>query len=160
MAVQHAGAAGIGVVGLQEVRGSLAKLGTEWPAQLRRLNKTVADIVAQEARSLAPERTGALRRSITSRAEQKSASVKGGGARVPYFGFIDFGNRVHGGHGVGRSDSQPRPFIKSGRIIYPALEAKRTAVLEAYEEGMAHLIDGAGLNSVSAVAQRVLGSIK
>lgn len=140
-----AGADGIRVVGIAELQKELRNVSTDLPKDLRKLNLAAAAVVAEEARTKAPNQSGKLRGSIVARAEQRGASVKGGGARVPYFGFIDFGNKVHGGGGVGRRDSHPRPFLHKGRIIYPALSDKFDEVIELYEDGLADLIERAGL---------------
>lgn len=133
------------VEGLRELQKSLRAVSSDLPKELRKANKAAADDVVPAAQRRAPSRTGKLRKSIVARAEQRGASVKGGGARVPYFGFIDFGNKIGVGGGVGRHDSHPRPFIKRGRIIYPAVTEKRDEILDTYERALAGLIRSAGL---------------
>ncbi|HVV37584.1 MAG TPA: hypothetical protein VHC63_13325 [Acidimicrobiales bacterium] len=135
----NAGAHGIGVVGLIEVQRALRQVSDELPRELRQLHKRVSEIVARNAQGRAPELSGRLRASLVARAEQRGASIKGGGARVPYYGFIDFGGRV------GRNKSVERPFIREGRIIFPAIVATRDEALETYDEGMADLLDRAHL---------------
>lgn len=129
----------IQVSGIADVQKALRSVSADLPRELRRINKEAADLVREAARSRAPHRTGKLRDSIASRAEQRGASVKGGGARVPYFGFIDFGGSV------GRNNSVKRPFIRRGRIIYPAVNDKRDQIIDTYGRNLNQLLRGAGL---------------
>lgn len=137
----------IEVENLREVAKQLRDLGDAGAKKsLRLANKAGAEIVAAEARNRAPVRTGRLRSSIRATAGQTYASVAGGGAKAPYFGFADYGNKVHSGHGVGRKDSHPRPFFAGGRIVYPALAAKRGEVTEVYARELDRVIDDYGLD--------------
>lgn len=131
----------IQVNGIADVQKALRSVSADLPRDLRRINKEAADLVREGARSRAPRRTGKLRDSIASRAEQRGASLKGGGARVPYFGFIDFGGSV------GRNNSVKRPFIRRGRIIYPAVNDKRDQIIDTYGRNLNQLLRGAGLQN-------------
>lgn len=127
------------VEGLRELQSSLREVSDELPRELRKINKAAADLVVPAAQRRAPSVSGRLRKSIVARAEQRGASIKGGGKRVPYFGFIDFGGRV------GRNKSVERPFIKRGRIIYPAVDEQHDRIIELHEAGIAALLHDAGL---------------
>jgi hypothetical protein len=128
------------IEGLRELQRDLRLIDKTMPRELRKANKAAAEIVAVEARKRTPVHSGRARRSLVARAEQRSASVKGGGARVPYFAWLDFGGSV------GRNKSVHREVIKGGRIIYPALAAKREQVADEYEELLAGVFRLAGLN--------------
>lgn len=129
----------IHIEGLVELQKALRKADSDLPKRLRLANKAAAEVVAQEARRRTPVRTGKAQRSIASRAEQRGASVKGGGARVPYFPWLEFGGRV------GRNKAVVRPFIKGGRIIYPALAAKGGEAVDKYATEIDALLRDAGL---------------
>lgn len=129
----------IRVEGLRELQRHLRMLDVALPRELRKANKQAAEIVAVEARRRTPVRTGRARRSITVRAEQRGASVKGGGARVPYFAWLDYGGQV------GRRNSVSRPYRKGGRILYPSLAARREQVVDAYEVLLARVFATAGM---------------
>lgn len=133
----------VDVVGLRELRTSLRKLSgeTEYHKQLRQAGLRAGEIVAVEARLRAPVKSGRLRKSIRVKAQQTGAQIAGGGARVPYFGFIDYGGTINPrGHPV------RRPFIKTGRIMYPALRAKRDETIAAYTAAVTQIIESAGLD--------------
>lgn len=130
---------GIVVEGLRELQATLRAVSNDLPRELRKAHKEAAETARDAARSRAPRRSGRLVNSIAARAEQRSASVKGGGARVPYFGFIDYGGSV------GRNNSVHRPFIRTGRIIYPAVAEKRADIFGNYERAINALLREAGL---------------
>lgn len=134
----------IQVIGLRDLQKELKRLSDtgEWTSELREANKSGAEIVAARARSLAPVRTGRLRDSIRAKASQRDASVAGGGARVPYFGWIDFGGTIRLKH---RRRVIKRPFIKEGRILYRALSQEREQVVRHYEGAVSDLLKRAGL---------------
>ena len=109
--------------------------------------KKAADIVAQEAKRRVPTRTGRARDSIRATSGGNKAYVVGGKARVPYYGWLDFGSRrpVSG---------QPRrvgPWANSGvgpdqgRFIYPALDATEQEVASAVAEAVDAALDRLGL---------------
>lgn len=133
----------IDVVGLRELRKSLKALSGDaaWHKQLRGAGLKAAEIVAVDARSRAPQRTGKLKRSIKARATQTGASVAMGGARVPYAPWVDYGGTIRPrGHPIRRT------FIKTGRILYPALKAKRAEAIDAYERATHDVIEASGLD--------------
>ena len=117
--------------------------------ELRDGLKDAADVVAQEARSRVPSRTGTAKDSIRATAGGNTAYVRGGKARVPYYGFLDFGSRnaVHGNpRSVGPwtgSGSGPR----GGRFIYPAIDAKERQIAELVAEAVGRALDRLDLHS-------------
>lgn len=108
--------------------------GKEAQKQLRAANLAAAQVVVDEAKGRTPVRTGRAQRSLRATAQQKGASVVGGGAKVPYFGKLDYGS----------NDSKKRPFLRGGRIVYPALEAKRDQVVEVYGDALDDAMKAAG----------------
>jgi HK97 gp10 family phage protein len=113
---------------------------------MRTAFNSAASLVAEDARRRAPVRTGALQSSIVASSTATYARVSGGSSSVPYFGFIDYGNRVHGGRGkVGRRDSNPRPFIRTGRILYPAFRAQRESVITMTSTALRNGLKSVGL---------------
>ena len=133
----------IRVENLAALRRSLTQLQQiEARNELRLGLKRAADIVAQEARSRVPSRTGRARSSIRATAGGSRAFVRGGKKTVPYYGWLDFGSRTPRtgnprsvgpwkGTGAGPRD---------GRFIYPAADAKKRqveqAVADAIEEAV------------------------
>lgn len=102
------------VEGLRELQRGLKRISTEYPKALRRALNDAAELVVDTARPQIPSRTGAARRSLKPASTQTTSRVRAGGGRVPYYPWLDFGGSV------GKRKSVRRPFIKSGRYIYPA----------------------------------------
>lgn len=123
----------IRVDGLGDVRKALRKLEhLDELAELRDGLKAAADVVAREARSRVPVRSGRARDAVRATAGGNRAFVVGGKKRVPYYGWLDFGTRsprLGNPRSVGpwaRSGKGPA----KGRFIYPALEAKEAEVVD------------------------------
>lgn len=108
--------------------------------------KDAADVVAVEAASRVPTRTGAAKDSIRATAGGNTAYVKGGKARIPYYGWLDFGTRepnrgnprsVGPWTGTGKGP-------EGGRFIYPAIDAKERQIAELVEEAVNRALDHLG----------------
>lgn len=122
----------IRVDGLKELRRDLKR--AEQLEDLRDLRdglKAAAGVVADEARSRVPKRSGAAAGSIRATAGGNRAFVVGGKKKVPYYGWLDFGSRSPRS---GQSWSVG-PWTNSGkgphkgRFIYPAIDAKDRQVV-------------------------------
>jgi hypothetical protein len=132
--------------GLKDIQAKLRSLDPALAKELKDVNLSVADMVADIARAKVPVgKTGRARASVKAKGEQRFAVVKGGGAKAPYYGFLDFGNKVHHGAGVGRGDSAPRRFVPGGRFIYPTVGTHRSKIVNEYVIMLGQLLDKAGL---------------
>lgn len=132
----------IQVIGLREFRANLRQVHRNLPRAVRRVANKAADIVVAEARPrvpLGPPEKGHALMSIRSASTQSSGRVKGGGARFPYYPWLDFG-----GH-VGRNASVSRPVRRGGRYIYPAFVDKRDEITEEMDRGIHQLAEAAGI---------------
>ena len=76
------------VLGARQLRATLRRAGQDM-SDLKRVHAEVGRIVV--AAASAPSRTGTLAASIRSGAAATSATVRAGGARVPYAGPIHWG---------------------------------------------------------------------
>ena len=124
----------IRVTGLADLRRDLRRAGDmENLRELREGLRDAADVVAQEARTRVPVRSGAARDSIRATAGGNTAYVKGGKARVPHYSWLDFGSRTPN-RGNPRSVgpwSGTGAGPTGGRFIYPAIDAKEREVTAA-----------------------------
>lgn len=107
--------------------------------ELGRAGKEAADVVARAARDKVPVVTGRARSSVRAVARSGGGAVAGGGAKVPYYGWLDFGGRV------GRNNSVTRPVIQRGRFIYPALDEHHDEVVDTYERLLRDVLRAADL---------------
>lgn len=133
----------IRVDGLRELQQSLRNLDGESQKKLRLVLNVAADLVVTRARTRTPKLTGRAARSIRRQSSQREARVKAGGAKVPYFGWLDYGGKIQRW-----PEGQPlvRQFKPEGRIIYPAFDDQRDEVFEVLNEGLQALVTEAGLD--------------
>lgn len=135
----------IEIEGLRDLQRALKQMDGESQKKLRVVLNSAAETVVGGAQRRVPTRTGKARGSIKPRSGQREAVVVGGGRKAPYYGFLDFGNKVRGGRGVGRGDTVPRKFVEGGRYIYPSWAANRKSVLAALADAITELAVESGL---------------
>ncbi len=115
---------GIKVQGLRSTINAMRLIGV--PDQtLKDISKSSAEIVATEARTLVPVRTGLLRSSIRVGALKSGAVIRAGGARVPYANPIHWGWKYDKENFIYKN-IWPRPFFVR------ALGLKRETVIKNY----------------------------
>lgn len=128
------------VEGMWEFRKALRAVDTELPKQLRKGLNTVAELVADEAATRVPVRSGALRDSIRPRSTQSEGRVMMGRARVPYAGWIDFGGTISP-----RGTPMTRPFIRNGRYLFVTADEMAPRIRKESERLLNRFADKAGL---------------
>jgi hypothetical protein len=129
----------IHVEGLREFQTSLKRLDSDMPKVLRLGLNGVADLVVNDATPRIPTKTGRARKSVRAKSTRTSVRVAGGGKRVPYYGWLDFGGKV------GRSRSVVRPFTKQGRYLYRSYFAQRDRFSDLLSETIVDVARQAGL---------------
>lgn len=129
----------IKIEGLQRLNRSLRAISKDAPKQLRLVGNEAAELVVDDAKPEVPTMSGTAARSVKAASTRTAAQVKAGGARAPWYPWLDFGGRV----GINRSVK--RQFIKRGRYIFPAYVDNRDQIGEKLEKGMTDLIRDAGL---------------
>lgn len=129
----------IKITGLVEFNRSLRKLDKDAPKALRLVGNEAAQFVVKGAQAEIPTLTGAASQSIRASSTRTSARVRAGSTKVPYYGFLDYGGNV------GINGSVHRPFIKTGRYLYPAFESARDQVEETLTKGLVEVAENAGL---------------
>jgi hypothetical protein len=122
------------VDGLKELRKALKDVGElDDVKEFRDGLKAAANIVAQDARQRATPFSRRAAATIRATAGGNRVFIVGGKARLPWYGWADFGSRRP-------RSGQPRrvgPWANSGqgppggRWIYPSLEANERQVVEA-----------------------------
>lgn len=135
----------IKIIGLREFQKALRDMGQDLPRQLRVTLNSVAETVLGGARRRVPSKSGRARGSLKVASSQREARIKGGTTRVPYYGFLDFGGRVGRGRTGPNTGSVRRPFIRSGRYMYPSYSANRATVHAALEQVLVDLAQANGL---------------
>lgn len=132
--------------------------------ELREGMKDAADIVVADIVSKVPSNTGRARASVRSVSSGNTIYVKAGGARVPYFGWLDFGGKLPdkrprnakalswagASHPSARAEGATRAKLGDGRYVYPAIRRKTPQVIEAAALAFDQAAQRAGLQSRKA----------
>lgn len=135
------------VVGLKELQTELKALNAALPREIRKALNQVAVTVAQGTQRRVPRGdTGNARASVKPASTQTMARVVAGGKKAPYYPWLDFGGTVGPGkHGKGSKGSIVRPFVKSGRYLYPTYSAGRQSILLGLHKTLVALAEANGL---------------
>lgn len=124
---------------MRELRASLRQVSADAPKGLRRAQNRAAQIVLDDARPRVPTRTGRARRSLRTRSTALYTRVSGGGARVPYYAWLDFGGKV------GPGGATVRPYRKAGRYLWYSYAQRRDELATALTKELVAVVEGAGL---------------
>lgn len=131
----------IKIEGLKEFQRALKQMDGESQKRLRvELNK-IAETVATGASRRVPRRTGRAAASYRAQSSQREGRVIAGGKKVPYVGWLEFGGRI------GRDTATRRPFVQSGRYLWPTVSANRTTLEKALQGALIDLARDAGLEA-------------
>jgi hypothetical protein len=132
----------IRIQGLTSFSKNLKKLDKGLPKALRVGFNEAADIIVDDAVPKVPRRTGRARKSLKAKSTRTAARAFGGGNRVPYYPWLDFG-----GEGRRRGRPPARPFIKEGRYLWKSFGDNRDEVAEALEKAMFNVIESSGIEA-------------
>ncbi|HEY0700296.1 MAG TPA: HK97 gp10 family phage protein [Micromonospora sp.] len=129
----------IRVEGLSKFARALRKVDADAPKGLRIALNTGAQVVVDAAKARVPRRSGQAAGSLKARSTRTAVRVSGGGARVPYYPWLDFGGRV------GRSRSVRRPFLREGRYLYRAYFDNQDRLADTLAKALTDVVRNAGL---------------
>lgn len=113
------------VEGLRALRRDIRKMQPDTVRELRKVIKDAAQIVAEEARTRAPVRTGRLAGSIRATTSGDKGIVR---SPLPYAAVHEFGGTI-------RPKGAPIA-IRGSHMVYGALDNKRDAVIDALGDGI------------------------
>jgi len=124
--------------GLRDLQRDLRALDKDLPKKLRAASKAAGSVVAVRARELVPVDSGALKKTVKVRAEQRGAAVAAGSkVRVPYAYVNHWG---WPSPRAGQGGSNPKnPFISK------ALADRHDEMVEVYRKAIDELKDEVGL---------------
>jgi hypothetical protein len=121
-------AAQVQVVGMKALRRDIKRLATDQSSQLyqgiKEAGKQAAEPVAARARSTLPHDSGTLSGNVRTSGTRTGGAVRMGQKSVPYAGWVEFGGR--------RPDGSARPFVASGRYLFPAAAGLAATSAELY----------------------------
>lgn len=121
-------AAQLRLIGYRELKRDLRRMGDEAIADLKRVNKEAADMVADTARPEIPVRSGRLKGTLRTTGTMRGGVVRMGRKAVPYAGPIHFGwpNRPAPARGWRGGPIAPNPFL------YEAMDKRVGDVMDTY----------------------------
>lgn len=130
----------IKIEGLAAFTRNLRKLDSDVPKALRVAMNGAAKVVVDWAQPRVPRRSGRAARSVRVASTRSAVRARAGGARVPYFAWLDFG-------GEGRVKGRPakRPFKKEGRYLWAGLASNRDEVRRVTERALLDAARAAGV---------------
>lgn len=131
----------IKVEGLVEFQRALKAADGESQKKLRVVLNDVSATVVSGASRRVPRRSGKAAGSYRAQSSQREARVVAGGKKVPYVGWLEFGGTI------GRDKSQRRPFVKSGRYLWPTVAANRESLEKALQKALIDLAREMGLEA-------------
>ena len=123
-------ATSIRVEGLREVARTLERAGVE-ASDLKNAFNQIGNIVVAEAKTLTPVLTGRLAASLRASKTKNKATVRAGGASIPYAGVIHYGNYNN---------------ITGTYYLTKAADNKQDAVVDALENELNNLLNRLNLN--------------
>lgn len=147
-----------GIENLRTFLRQMKMLDADSPKMVKGALNEVAELVAVEARKRAPVKSGRLKRSIRANSTTGKARVSEGSRAVLYAGFIDYGGTVgrYRSGEIHRSARRAytarhfavRPYIKTGRILYPAYNDHRAQIDKLVDEAVIGLARKQGLTVI------------
>lgn len=149
----------INVTGLAELRRALRKVDASILPELREGLKGAADIVVRDVKAQVPRRTGRAAASVRSVSSGNTIYIKAGGARVPYFGWLEFGGQLPGhhyrsrkamwwpgaDHPIAHARGAYRPKVPDGRYIRPTIARRTNDIVDAAGDAFDSAARKAGL---------------
>ncbi len=130
----------VGVEGLTNLNRYLRAISNDAPKGLRLALNDSADVLISETRKVIPQRTGKARASLKAASTRTSVRIRVGGAKAPYYPWLDFGGRT------GKNKSVNRRFYKEGRYLYPTLRRERAKFEAAITRALGDLARDSGLD--------------
>lgn len=134
----------VGIVGAKALRKDLNRLVDDVKSPLYQAmtaagKAAVEPVVALTREALphsgrpdsAHHRAGALAASVRSSGTRTGGNVRMGRANVPYAGWVEFGGA--------RPDTSSRPFVPTGRYLFPAARGDAERAARAYADNLTSL---------------------
>ena len=148
------------ITGLRELRAALRQVDKEIAGELREGLKDAVNIISEDVKRQIPSRSGKAAGSVRAVSSGNTIWLVGGGARVPYYGWLEFGGKLPGKHPASKkalfwpgaahpvnfaSGYKGRAKVKEGRYIRPTIERNIPALVKAAGDAFNDAAAKAGL---------------
>lgn len=130
----------IEIQGLRQAQRIMGRLDADFKKRFKDIHKGAADIVAEEARKLAPKQSGRLRNDIRTSGTTKGGVVRVGRKKISYAGRVMFGDPITFRDRLMRRAQLrrvPQPFI------YKAADIQFRNVVDYYNDELEQILDDA-----------------
>ena len=125
------------LAGIRELNAALKQVDTDLPKGVRLALNAATETLAGRIRPLVPSVSGRARASIKARSTRTAARLSVGGARAPYYPWLDFGGTA--------PRAGTRPFRKDGRYIYASYFKHRDELAVNLEAALLEAARSAGV---------------
>jgi hypothetical protein len=129
--------------GLPELAAAFGQVRSNLPREMSQDFLAVSQKVASSASGKVPRRTGRAAGSIQPQATKGGASIVAG-AGVPYYPWLDFGGAV------GRNGSVVRPYVASGRYLFPAMDEHDHELVKAADDAVERTVKAASFETTGS----------
>lgn len=134
------------VAGAQELRRRLKAAGDDL-ADLKAVHLEIAEAVAAKARTKAPVKTGALKKTIRASGTKTAATVRMGSKRVPYANTVHWGRRMYPNMRAKGTDAKGRsmPFaapVDANPFVWETAHADEAEIQKFYSEYIDKALEG------------------
>ena len=130
----------IRIDGLSQFTRNLKALDKDLPKTLRVAFNGAGEVIVTDARRNVPSKSGKAKASVRATSTQTAFRITGGGKRVPYYPWLDFGGK---GKRAGRPPA--RPFQREGRYIYASYYRHRDELATGLEAALVDAARAAGV---------------
>lgn len=133
----------VDVDGVNEALRGLRRMDRRTPDAVRSSTQSASDIIAGQVRSrlpLGPSANGHIRSTVDVRSVGMGYEVSAGNAKLPYYGWLDFGGAV------GRDNSVTRPFIGGGRYMFRSYTEEKSFIAQRMENAIRNAAKMSGLD--------------
>jgi hypothetical protein len=141
----------VAVIGLKALMRDVARLPDSpvMLAALKEAGRRAAEPVAEAARSALPHVSDALADDVRVTSSRTGAAVRMGRKKVPYAGWVEFGGTRQ------RPHRSQRPFVATGRYLYPAARSLAATSAATYAAGLQRAFDSFGWSNTTTDGARV-----
>jgi hypothetical protein len=136
----------VGVIGLRALNRDLTRMcadNGELNRAFQAAGREAASPVATAARASFPQDTGTLSGDVRVTGTRSGATVRVGRASIRYAGWVEFGGRRRVPH------ESERPYVATGRYLFPAARNLSSAAATAYTSALTRALDSFGWSNPS-----------
>jgi hypothetical protein len=142
----------VGIIGLRALQRDITRLCAD-RGDINRAFQTAgrqaAEPIATAARAAFPHASGTLAGDVRVTASRSGAAVRVGRKNIPYAGWIEFGGTRK------RPHASARPFVKTGRYLFPAAAPLAGRAAQTYADALTRALEGFGWTNTATAGAAI-----